>query len=111
MLVEYQDILGPERCWTIPYRPDFDAGVFAVNKERNNYCGASLAALVKLGRQKGYRLVGRSRGGWNAVFVRNGEGDSAFPEVEAQSCFRYPWNLRGMAQRFPLVASMEWVEV
>jgi hypothetical protein len=111
VLIEYQDILGPERSCTVPYRADFDVRSFPVNRERYNYCGASLRALTRLGTDKGYRLVGCNRGGWNAFFVKRGIGDAALPEVSIDSCFRYAWNRFGIENRFPLVERMEWVEV
>ena len=37
----------------------------------SNYGGASLEALVRLGRTKGYRIVGCSFSGVNAFFVRD----------------------------------------
>ena len=111
VLIEYQDILGPERSWTVPYRADFDVCSFPVNRERYNYCGASLRALTRLGTDKGYRLVGCNRGGWNAFFVKRGICDAELPEVSIESCFRYAWNRFGMQSRFPLIEKMEWVEV
>lgn len=111
VVVEYQDILGPERSWTVPYRPDFSVGDFEVNATHYNYAGASLTAMVRLGRDKGYRLVGCNRGGYNAFFLRDDVGLESFPAVSVESCFRYSWNRYGMQERFPLVADLEWVEV
>ena len=111
VLIEYQDILGPERSWVIPYKPDFDFSAHPANREHRNYVGASLRAMVKLGKQKGYRLVGTNRGGWNAFFVRDGLGDELLPEVPVEACFESKWNRFGMEQRFPLVADLEWVTV
>jgi hypothetical protein len=111
VLIEYQDILGPERSWVIPYKPDFDYSAHPANREHRNYVGASLSAMVKLGRQKGYRLVGTNRGGWNAFFVREGLGEEMLPEVPVESCFVSAWNRFGMEKRFPLVADLEWVTV
>jgi hypothetical protein len=111
VVVEYQDLLGPDRAWTVPYRPDFDAHSFPVNEKQYNYCGASLRAFANLAKEKGYRLVGCSRGGWNAFFIRDGLGESFLPEVTVESCFRYEWNNASMETRFPLVKDMEWVEV
>jgi hypothetical protein len=45
-----------------------------------SYAGASLEALVKLGREKGYRLVGCSFSGANAFFVRDDLGEGKFLE-------------------------------
>lgn len=111
VVVEYQDILGPDRAWTIPYRPDFDVRDYPVNREHNNYCGASLRAFANLGREKGYHLVGCNNGGWNAFFVRDGLGGDRLPEVSVESCLQSEWNRFGIEHRFPLVKDMEWQEV
>ena len=111
VLAEYQDILGPDRAWTVPYKPDFNVRDYPENKQHNNYCGASLQALVKLGKQKGYRLVGCNKGGWNAFFVKIGIAEKHLPEVTVESCFRYQWNEFGMENRFPLVKDMNWEQV
>ncbi len=111
VLIEYQDILGPDRAWTIPYRPDFDFSTYEVNREHRNYVGAGLRAMAKLADRKGYRLVGTNRGGWNAFFVKRGRGDEVLPEVSVESCFVSRWNQFGAQHRFPLVAEMEWVDV
>lgn len=111
VLVEYQDILGPDREWTIPYKPDFRCRDYSVNQDLNNYCGASLAAFVKLGKTRGYRLVGCNTGGWNAFFVRDGFGEDLLPEIHPAACFRYTWNHRGVKERFPLVQDMPWEKV
>lgn len=111
LVVEYQDILGPERAWTIPYKRDFDLHSYPVNKDINNYCGASLQAFAKLCSTRGYRLVGCNRTGWNAFFVKMGLGEDILPEVRVESCFKSDWNRFGMERRFPLVKDMEWEEV
>jgi hypothetical protein len=111
VLIEYQDILGPDRSWVIPYKPDFDFTAYDVNRDHRNYVGASLRAMTRLAERKGYRLVGTNRGGWNAFFVRNGMGENVLPAVPVESCFTSAWNRFGMEQRFPLVQDMEWVEV
>jgi hypothetical protein len=111
VVVEYQDILGPERSWTVPYSPDFDRHAFSVNRDGFNYSGASLRAFARLAADKGYRLVGCNRGGWNAFFVKRGLAEAELPEVSVEACFRYAWNRHGMEKRFPLVEHMEWVDV
>lgn len=111
VVVEYQDLLGPDRAWTVPYKPDFNMQSFPVNQSGFNYCGASLNAFNKLAKSRGYRLVGCSKGGWNAFFVKNGLADEFLPEVTTASCFRYDWNQKSITERFPLVKDMEWVEV
>lgn len=111
VVVEYQDILGPDRAWTVPYKSDFNVHDYPANRQANNYCGASLRAFVNLSKRKGYRLVGCNKGGWNAFFVRDGVCDKYLPEITVESCFRYDWNKYGIENRFPLVMDMNWEEV
>lgn len=108
VVVEYQDILGPERSVTAPYAPGFQGEW--VDGHINNG-GASLAAFVKLGRQKGYRLVGTNRYGFNAFFVRNDLAPDLLPEVPVASCFGHPKVVEGLRVRQPLGLEYPWVEV
>ena len=64
VVIEYNAIFRPPMSLTVPY----DA-----NKswDGTSYGGASLEALVRLGRSKGYRIVGCSFSGVNAFFVRD----------------------------------------
>lgn len=111
VLLEYQDILGPDVSWTVPYKSDFCIDDYDVNKEMNNYCGASLRALTKLSKKKGYRLIGCNKGGWNAFYIRNDIASDILPEVSIESCFKYEWNEYGIKHRLPKVENMEWEEV
>jgi hypothetical protein len=108
VVVEYQCILGPHRSVSVPYRPDFKAtfdGPYAT------YNSASLAAFVKLGRTKGYRLVGCQRYGYNGFFVRDDLGRPELPEVSAEECFTHPFPQWAMATFLDRVKDREWVEV
>ena len=111
VVLEYQDILGPERSWTVPYADDFSSRDYPRTDGMPNFAGASLSAFVKLGRRKGYRLVGVNRYGYNAFFVRNGLGDDLLPEVAVRDCFKHPKVESGMKERFPIVKDLPWVEV
>jgi len=106
VVVECHNIWGPERAVTIPYRRDFNK--FNLHPD---YSGASLAAFVKLGREKGYRLVGCNRYGFNAFFIREGVGEQVFPEVPAAQCLNHPQALLGRQTRLLEVKDYEWVEV
>lgn len=105
LAVEVQDIWGPDEAVTVPYRSDFE------REDGYNYCGASLAAWVKLCRERGYRLVGGNRYGQNAFFVRNGLGDSALPEVSPGSCLTHPMCVEGQRTRLPQVRDRIWERV
>jgi hypothetical protein len=100
VVLEYHCAWGPDRAVTVPYRPDFQLDLTT----HPYYQGASLPAFVKLGRQKGYRLIGCQRYGFNAFFLRDDVGRGLFPEVEAarclgESCGNWDWGGR------------EWVDV
>lgn len=110
VVVEYQDILGPDRAWTVPYSDNF-SGWTNQTQGMPNFAGASLSAFVKLAKSKGYRLVGTNRYGYNAFFVKNGLADDLLPTIDAVSCFGHPKVQWGMRERFPLVEMMPWVEV
>jgi SAM-dependent methyltransferase len=108
VVLEYMDILGPDRAWTVPYRRDF---VGEHDEMGLCYGGASLPAFVKLGRRKGYRLVGCQQYGFNAFFLRNDVAPDLFPEVPAESCFTHPKVQHGMKARLERVIHKPWVEV
>jgi hypothetical protein len=67
VIIEYNSIFGPDRPWTIPYRPDFDRTAAHYS---NLYFGSSLLALCDLAEKKGYYFVGCTSSGNNAYFVR-----------------------------------------
>lgn len=108
VVLEYRTVWGAERAVAIPYRPDF---VAESADGRADYSGASLPAFVKLGRRKGYRLVGCERLCFNAFFLREGIGEDLFPEIPASACFSHPAAQRHIAQGQSRVAEREWVDV
>jgi len=67
VLVEYNASFGPYKSVTVPYKFDFDPYEYNVKKW---YHGASLQAMTKLGKQKGYSLVYCDSNGVNAFFVK-----------------------------------------
>jgi hypothetical protein len=67
VVIEYNASLGPDDSLVTVYDPSFNR---YARHPRGWYHGASLAALEKLGRAKGYSLVGCESTGLNACFVR-----------------------------------------
>jgi hypothetical protein len=63
VMIEYNASLRPPLSLVVPYSP---TSVWT----GGNYFGASLEALVRLAKDKGYRIVGCSFSGVNAFFVR-----------------------------------------
>jgi hypothetical protein len=111
VVVEYQDIIGPDKALTVPYNDTFNAYEHPTTLGMPNFCGASLSAFVKLAKAKGYRLVGCNRYGYNAFFIKNPLGEKEIPEIPVRDCFKHPKVLWGMKERFPTVKDSPWVEV
>ena len=130
VVLEYNNALGPDVSLTVPYRPDFVWGGNKISTQSyrrrlllntltgkmtpdrfDSYYGASLAAFVKLGHEKGYRLVGCDRYGINAFFIREGIGEKLFTEIEPSACFTHPFAQEALEIRRRTIAHREWVEV
>jgi hypothetical protein len=81
VVVEYNALFGPTKSVTVPYDPNF------VRQKAHyswSYYGASLAALVGLGKTKGYAFVGSNSAGNNAFFVKSDLLGSPLRELTAQ---------------------------
>jgi hypothetical protein len=82
--IEYNATLRPPMSLVVPYQPDAEW-------DGSNFQGASLEALVKLGAQKNYRIVGCSIAGVNAFFVRADLcGDRFLEPATAQEHYEPP---------------------
>lgn len=107
--MEIQPSLGTESK-TVPYDPGFDRSKFSINKPPYDivYCGASLAALVKLGKEKGYTFVGCDSLCVNAFFVRDDVNDGLLPAAEVEATLDHP-RVRELVSRFQAeLAPMPW---
>ncbi len=85
VIIEYNYLLGPAVAVTIPYDPAFRIK----EAPTRAYRGASLEAMVRLGRRKGYRLITSER--INAVFVRD-DVSSDLPTLSAAHAYQAPGN-------------------
>lgn len=84
VVIEYNATLRPPMSVVIPYDP-------TRLWNGSNYFGASLEALTRLGREKGYRLVGCNFGGANAFFVHEScAGDLFFDPATAEELYEPP---------------------
>jgi hypothetical protein len=54
------------------------------------YSGASPAAMEKLAKRKGYRLVGANNYGINMIFVIQGIAEDILPSVSVDSILQHP---------------------
>lgn len=112
VVIEYNASLGPERSCSVPYDPLFDRH----RKHASGfYCGASLAALERLGRRRGYSLVGCDSNGVNAFFVREDCLTPELTELTSQSAFRPHKNRieRGFspAEQLRMIEDMAFVDI
>ena len=108
VVLEYMDVWGSNTSVTVPYQENF-AGEY--DEYGLYYGGASLSAFVKLAKEKGYRLVGCQRYGFNAFFIRSGIGEDIFPEIYPAECFYHPKAKYGVESRLAKAKEKQWIEV
>src|SRR5258706_8618356 len=104
VVCETHNQIPPEKALTVPYNPEF---VY----ESEDFRGASLAAMCKLGKEKGYRLVGTHRFGFNAFFVKSGVAEKSFPEVDPAVCLNDPVSQGLLKEKWPKTREFNWQEV
>lgn len=83
VVMEYNSVFGNKPI-TIKYKSNFDR---LKNHKSGLYFGASLSALAKLGKEKGYILVGCCSSGFNAFFVREDIARNKFSEMNPANVF------------------------
>lgn len=84
VILEYNPSFGPDRSVTIPYDPEF----YRMNYHKSGwYHGASLTALTKLMRRKGYILAGCDSNGYNAFFVREDAAHGVLRDIEPAEAY------------------------
>jgi len=107
VVAECNNLWEPEAVVTIPYDPNF------VSDAPEYYAGASLAALNKLAREKGYRLIGANRYGFNAFFLRNDidRAQKYFPEVTPAACQTHPYCVYARTVKKEKIAQREWTNI
>jgi hypothetical protein len=123
VVVETLPLWAADKSVTVPYAADFQAKWFKSDVKHINsslgeidvdwscYCGASLPAFVKLGKEKGYRLVGTNRFNYNAFFVRNDVAEDVLPEISAESCFESRDLVDRLRVKRKRIEGFEWQEV
>lgn len=104
VVLEYNNVLPADLAVTVPYVENFRMATA-------DFMSASLAAMTKLSRRKGYRLVGCNRFAYNAFFLRDDVGQDFFPEVTVASCLQHPYAQHALRKRYPKVKNCPWVHV
>ena len=106
VVVEFNDCIPADVSVAVPYDRSF-----VVTDLKPGYLNASLAAWVKLGREKGYRLVGINRNAVNAFFVRDDLRPDLVPEVSAASCLDDRFTRAKSARWAATMCAWEWVTI
>jgi len=111
IVVEYQDIIGPEKALSIPYSPYFNHTQYDC-WNGPNYCGASLPAFIYL-LKKDYAFIGCEGQGFNGFFVRRDLlSEMNLEEMkDIHPCFTMEKVQFGMKHRFPRTSHMKWVQI
>ena len=106
IVLEFQDILGPDRSWTVPYKEKF-SGWNKWAKGGPNYSGASLRAFVNL--LDNYNLVGVEEKGFNAFFIRK-DIVHTIPQQSISNCFSYrkKEKVDKLQKRFEIIKDLDW---
>ena len=108
VVLEYNDCIPADVSVAIPYDRSFSVRDY--ERDKPGYLNASLAAWVKLGREKGYRLVGRNRNTVNA-FLCGRPGPDLVPEVSVASCLDDRITRFKSTTRWPTMATWDWVAI
>lgn len=82
VIIEYNASIPYNESRVIEYYPDF-------KWDGTDYFGASLLALQKLGKSKGYTLIGCDNNGINAFFVRDELIDSRIKKKPIKKLYRH----------------------
>jgi hypothetical protein len=109
VVVEYNGTFGPDRSVSVPYDPGFDR---LARHPSGWYHGASLRALERLARRKGYVLAGCDSNGVNAFFVRADCAEGAVVPVAPEHAWRPVRERPGTtAEQFAAIARLPLVDV
>jgi hypothetical protein len=111
VVLEFNPALGPDVSWAVPYDPKFVLEHRDEVPGRGWHFGASLRAYTRLAAEKGYRLVGVQRFGFNAFFVKRGLAERELPEVRIEDCAAHPAARHGIEIFREVRHSLKWIEV
>jgi hypothetical protein len=112
VVIEYNASFGMRRSVTVPYEPDFNR--FKKHKS-GYYHGASLEALTKLGKEKGYSLICCDSNGVNAFFIRDDlfEASGLFSQQIMNAFYPLKKRILRMSQddQFKLIETLDLVDI
>ncbi len=104
--VKYHPAWGPDEARTIP-----DANEFRYSEDKSAYGGASLLAFEKLGKEKGYHLVGFNRAGSVAIFLRDDLKNPRLPVQPVTAGLALDRHRLLRESLRPMIQKLNWVTV
>jgi hypothetical protein len=108
-ILETNPVVPTDLSLAIPYDPEFRYSEKPPAGEE--FWGASLRAMKSLCDEKGYRLIGSHRFGFNVMFMRSDVGVGIFPEVPMEKIHNKGWPRDCQARKWPLVKDYPWLTV
>jgi hypothetical protein len=108
IVCETHNIIPSNLSLTIPYKEDF---YYRDGNQNIEFRSVSLLAMKKLLVNKGYRLVGGHKYGFNVFFMLNGIGEDYFPEVSVESVHENPFTKYRMEADWGKLMHLPWVQV
>lgn len=105
VMIETHIELGKDAI-VVPYDPNY----MYPSSIHKDYFGASAPAMVKLFKEKGYRLIGSNSYGFNLIFMRKDEGEKYFPEITAEKILTHPRNSE-WPKIFEAISNLEYIHV
>jgi hypothetical protein len=111
LVLEVNPTIPSDKSLAIEYRADFDSSWPKDREEDSCYFGASLLALQRLCKRRGYRMIGGHRSGINVFFLRGDEGVRFFPEACIDEVNNNYLATRVSTGFWPSVKDMPWKEV
>jgi hypothetical protein len=108
-IFETNPVVPSNLSLTIPYDPKFHYSEQPPAGEE--FWGVSLRAMNKLCEDKGYRLIGSHRFGFNVMFMRNDVGNGIFPKVQIEKIHDNAWTKYKQDHKWLLVKDYPWVAV
>lgn len=109
IVCEIQSCIPLDKAITIPYKEDF----YCWNKPypESEFRSMSMYAANKLLKSKGYRLVASHRFGFNLIFIKNGEGENEFPEINLETARGPYFNYDERMALWEKIKDYPWREV
>ncbi len=107
VICETNNVVPANLSITVPYEDGFYR---SFDDPYTDHRGVSTLAMVNLMKEKGYRLIGHHKDGFNLLFLRNDLGADIFPEIDHKVCFENDFT-RKRLKDWEKVAGCEWVNV